>query len=90
MKLTQPKEQLQQNFESLQKKLNEIHKVIKTEKINDIYYNHEISNDFVFVIKYMNIQLGNHEHKMINILVDGNYIFHKTCYDISRKSGKVR
>jgi hypothetical protein len=61
-----------QNFKH-SKKLNEILKVItnnKGEKLNDVYYNHELSNDFVFVIKYMNIQLGNYEHKMINILVD--------------------
>lgn len=77
------------------KKLNEILKFIKNnkvEKLNDVYYNHEISDDFVFVIKYMNIELGNHEHKMINILIDyikkSNYfgdIFH-TCLENQKKS----
>jgi hypothetical protein len=83
-----------QNFKH-SKKLNEILKVInsnKNEKINDIYCNHEISNDFVFVIKYQNIQLGNHEHKMINILVDyikkSNYfgdVYH-TSFENQKKS----
>jgi hypothetical protein len=74
------------------KKLNPLLELSKTEKLNDIYNDYEISKDFEFVIKYMNIQLGNYEHKMTNILVDyinkSNYfgdVYH-TSLDNQKKS----
>jgi hypothetical protein len=45
-------------------------KKIKTEKLNNIFSDIDVPQDFEFVMKYMNIQIGNYEHKMINILVD--------------------
>jgi len=73
-------------------KLNEILKNIKNEKLNNIYNDYVIPEPFEFVIKYMNIELGNFEHKMINILVDyikkSNYfgdIYHNSV-DNQKKS----
>jgi len=51
-------------------KLSNMLKELQNEKLNNIYINQELPEDFNFVIKYMNIILGNYEHKMINILVD--------------------
>jgi hypothetical protein len=74
------------------KKLNPLLELSKTEKLNDIYNEYEVSKDFEFVIKYMNIQLGNYEHKMTNILIDyinkSNYfgdVYH-TSLDNQKKS----
>jgi 23S rRNA U2552 (ribose-2'-O)-methylase RlmE/FtsJ len=52
------------------KELKALHANIKTEKLNNIYLDYNISSDFEFVVKFMNIELGNYEHKMINILID--------------------
>jgi 23S rRNA U2552 (ribose-2'-O)-methylase RlmE/FtsJ len=57
------------NFKNASK-LNDILKNIKNEKLNNIFNDYLIPTDFEFVIKFMNILLGNYEHKMINILVD--------------------
>ena len=72
-------------------KLNEILKD-KENKLNNIYNNIELSEDFEFVTKYMNIALGNYEHKMTNILVDyinkSNYFgdqYH-TCLENQKKT----
>ena len=51
-------------------KFKEILSEIKSEKLNNIFNNIAIPEQFEFVVKYMNIQLGNYEHKMTNILVD--------------------
>lgn len=51
-------------------KLKEVLSEIKTTKLNNIWNDYEIPKDFEFVIKYMNIELGNLEHRMINILID--------------------
>jgi hypothetical protein len=57
------------NFKN-SKELKAVYDNIKTEKLNNIYTDHDITPDFEFVVKYMNIELGNYEHKMINILID--------------------
>ena len=66
-------------------KLKDILKDLSNNKLNNIYNNYSINDDFVFVMKYMNIILGNYEHKMINVLVDyikkSNYfgdVFHSS------------
>lgn len=51
-------------------RLRDILKDMKNEKLNNIYNNYSIHEDFEFVMKYMNIILGNYEHRMINVLVD--------------------
>jgi hypothetical protein len=51
-------------------KIKDILKDTKTNKLNNIFSNYTIPVDFEFVIKFMNIELGNYGHKMINVLVD--------------------
>jgi len=51
-------------------KLSELLKDMKDNKLNNIFNNYTLPEDFEFVVKYMNIALGNNEHKMINILVE--------------------
>ncbi len=51
-------------------KLKEILTQLKTSKLNNIFNEYEIPKDFEFVCKFMNIELGNLEHKMINVLID--------------------
>lgn len=51
-------------------KVYDIIKELKGNKINNIFNDYEVSTDFEFVVKYMNIELGNYQHKMINILID--------------------
>jgi 23S rRNA U2552 (ribose-2'-O)-methylase RlmE/FtsJ len=57
------------NFKNV-KEFTNLFANIKNEKLNNIYSNYKISDDFEFIIKHMNIELGNHEHKMINLLID--------------------
>ena len=52
------------------KELKALHSNIKTEKLNNIFNNYTIPSDFEFVVKFMNIELGNFEHKMTNILIE--------------------
>jgi hypothetical protein len=73
-------------------KLNEILKDMKDNKLNNIYNNFSVPESFEFVIKYMNIALGNYEHKMTNILVDyikkSNYFgdLYHTCLENQKKT----
>jgi len=57
------------NFKHV-KELKSLHASIGSEKLNNIYMDYNITPDFEFVVKFMNIELGNHEHKMINILIE--------------------
>ena len=51
-------------------RLKDIISEMKSNKLNNIWNEYIIPKDFEFVIKYMNIVLGNYEHKMINLLID--------------------
>jgi 23S rRNA U2552 (ribose-2'-O)-methylase RlmE/FtsJ len=73
-------------------KLNEILKEMKDNKLNNIYNNFSVPESFEFVVKFMNIALGNNEHKMTNILVDyikkSNYFgdLYHTCLENQKKT----
>jgi 23S rRNA U2552 (ribose-2'-O)-methylase RlmE/FtsJ len=73
-------------------KLNEILKDMKDNKLNNIFNDYVLPESFEFVVKYMNIALGNYEHKMTNILVDyikkSNYFgdLYHTCLENQKKT----
>jgi hypothetical protein len=58
------------NFKYSSKLKDILKELNNNNKLNNIYNNHSLNDDFVFVMKYMNIILGNYEHRMINVLVD--------------------
>jgi len=67
---------------------------MKNSKLNNIFNDYIIPEDFEFSIKFMNIELVNNEHKIINILVDyinkSNYFgdTYHTCFENQKKSTK--
>jgi len=59
------------NFKDNFKNSKQLRELLKPEnKLNSIYNNHTIPENFEFVMKYINVVLGNYEHKMVNTLVE--------------------
>jgi len=59
------------NFKDNFKNSKQLRELLKHEnKLNNIYNSYIIPENFEFVMKYVNVVLGNYEHKMINTLVE--------------------